>query len=110
MTAYLDLNPVRAGISNDPADYRWSSYGEAVGGGRGAAKAQSGLVHALRGHEGHVGRSRAWAQGELSKEYRKRLLTNATEQSESCSDGKKRVQRKGMFLSLRDTNLILNAL
>ncbi|MFT6182318.1 MAG: hypothetical protein ACI9NQ_001264 [Paracoccaceae bacterium] len=50
MTAYIDLNPVRAGICADPAEYRWSSYGEAVGGGRGASKAQSGFVRALRGH------------------------------------------------------------
>jgi putative transposase len=34
------LNPVRAGICEDPADYRWSSYGEAVGGGKGEAKAR----------------------------------------------------------------------
>ena len=34
MAAYIDLNPVRAGMVEDPADYRWSSYGEAVGGGR----------------------------------------------------------------------------
>ncbi len=34
MAAYIDLNPVRAGICEDPADYRWSSYGEAVAGGK----------------------------------------------------------------------------
>jgi hypothetical protein len=34
MAAYTDLNPVRAGIVKDPADYHWSSYGEAVGGGK----------------------------------------------------------------------------
>jgi len=33
MAACIDLNPVRAGMVSDPADYRWSSYGEAVGGG-----------------------------------------------------------------------------
>jgi REP element-mobilizing transposase RayT len=33
IAAYIDLNPVRAGMVSDPADYRWSSYGEAVGGG-----------------------------------------------------------------------------
>jgi putative transposase len=33
IAAYIDLNPVRAGMVKDPADYRWSSYGEAVGGG-----------------------------------------------------------------------------
>jgi hypothetical protein len=30
--AYIDLNPVRAGIVEDPKDYRWCSYGEAVAG------------------------------------------------------------------------------
>ncbi len=32
IAAYIDLNPVRAGIVKDPADYRWSGYGEACGG------------------------------------------------------------------------------
>lgn len=32
VAAYIDLNPVRAGIVNDPKDYRWSGYAEAVGG------------------------------------------------------------------------------
>ena len=30
--AYVDLNPVRAKIVEDPKEYRWSGYGEAVGG------------------------------------------------------------------------------
>ena len=30
ISAYIDLNPVRAGMVKDPADYRWSSYGEAT--------------------------------------------------------------------------------
>ncbi len=30
--AYVDLNPVRARIVGDPREYRWSGYGEAVGG------------------------------------------------------------------------------
>ena len=49
MAAYIDLNPVRAGMVEDPADYRWSSYGEAVGGGpRGnGKKAREGLVRAI---------------------------------------------------------------
>jgi len=33
MAASIDLNPVRAGICEDPVDYRWSSYAEAVAGG-----------------------------------------------------------------------------
>jgi len=34
VSAYIDLNPVRAGMVSDPKDYRWSSYSEAVAGGR----------------------------------------------------------------------------
>jgi putative transposase len=26
IAAYIDLNPARAGMMNDPADYRWSGY------------------------------------------------------------------------------------
>jgi putative transposase len=45
MAAYIDLNPVRAGMVKDPAEYRWSSYGEAVGGGAkgNGKKAREGL-------------------------------------------------------------------
>lgn len=34
MAAYIDLNPVRAGICQDPKDYRCYTYGEAIGGGK----------------------------------------------------------------------------
>lgn len=40
MAAYIDLNPVRAGLVEDPKDYRWSVYAEAVSGSR---RAQRGL-------------------------------------------------------------------
>jgi hypothetical protein len=36
MAAYIDLNPVRAGMVKDPKDYRWCGYGEAMGGGKAA--------------------------------------------------------------------------
>ena len=32
MAAYIELNPVRAGMVEDPADYRWSGYAEAMAG------------------------------------------------------------------------------
>ena len=32
--AYIDLNPVRAGMVEDPAEYGWSGYGEASGIGK----------------------------------------------------------------------------
>jgi hypothetical protein len=54
MAAYIDLNPVRAGMVEDPADYRWSSYGEAIGGGNkgNGRKAREGLVRACLSHRG----------------------------------------------------------
>ena len=41
MAAYIDLNPVRAGLVNDPKDYRFCGYAEAVAG---EGEAQSGLL------------------------------------------------------------------
>ena len=40
MAAYIDLNPVRAGLVEDPKDYRWCGYAEAVAG---AKRAQHGI-------------------------------------------------------------------
>ena len=40
MAAYIDLNPVRAGLVEDPKDYRWCGYAEAVAG---IKKSQRGL-------------------------------------------------------------------
>ncbi|TVP78982.1 MAG: transposase [Puniceicoccaceae bacterium] len=40
MAAYIDLNPVRAGLVEDPKDYRWCGYAEAVAGNQ---QAQRGL-------------------------------------------------------------------
>jgi len=47
ISAYIDLNPVRAGLASKPEDYRWSGYGEAVGGGRRAKRARDGLSRIL---------------------------------------------------------------
>jgi putative transposase len=44
MAAYIDLNPVRAGIVADPLDYEWSGYGEACAGSR---RAKRGISKAL---------------------------------------------------------------
>ena len=44
IAAYIDLNPVRAGMVSDPADYRWSGYAEAM---VGKARARRGLVRII---------------------------------------------------------------
>lgn len=43
MAAYIDLNPVRAGICDDPKDYRWCGYAEAVAGGKRGRVAREAL-------------------------------------------------------------------
>ena len=83
IAAYIDLNPVRAGMVKDPADYRWSGYGEAIGGrikdgelsqsrpmGNGK-KAREGLVRAFYCDQGvgyDVGK---W--DEVSRLYRRMM-------------------------------------
>jgi putative transposase len=44
MAAYIDLNPVRAKLVEDPKDYRWCGYAEALSGSR---RAQRGLCKAV---------------------------------------------------------------
>jgi hypothetical protein len=101
VAAYIDLNPVRAGMVKDPADYRWSSYGEAIGGGpRGnGKKARAGLVRAMRAHRGVGADAALWAE-DVSQEYRKLLMAGSVERStESVDrDGKrlKKILRKGV--------------
>jgi REP element-mobilizing transposase RayT len=51
MSAYIDLNPVRAGMVQDPKDYRWCSYAEAVAGGRKALSALYTITNEHRLHE-----------------------------------------------------------
>ena len=82
VAAYIDLNPVRAGMAEDPAGYRWSSYGEAVGGGAGGngKKARAGLVRAYHGRLDR--RDPAGWDGEVAAAYRRLLLGKAVEVTE----------------------------
>jgi putative transposase len=111
MAAYIDLNPVRAGMVKNPEEYRWSSYGEAIGGrvkgdsltrsgvfGNGKT-ARAGLVRALKAHQGFAADANLWTNG-VSREYRKLLMAGAVgKSSESVSrDGKPvtKTLRKGI--------------
>lgn len=47
MATYIDLNAVRAGLVDDPKDYRFCGYAEAVGGNQ---RAQAGLMSVTGGH------------------------------------------------------------
>jgi len=101
IAAYIDLNPVRAGIVMNPEEYRWSSYGEAIGGGAkgDGKKARAGLVRALRAHKGVVADADLW-KGEVALEYRQILLAGAgervEERVEQSGKMKRITKRKGL--------------
>jgi putative transposase len=100
MAAYIDLNPVRAGMVPDPAEYRWSSYGEAMGAtGRSGAKAKAGLVRAIMADKGWEADARHWA-GRVAREYRMLLLEEGVEKTREVIDEQgervSKVVRKGM--------------
>ncbi|MFT3992012.1 MAG: transposase [Luteolibacter sp.] len=99
MAAYIDLNPVRAGIVSDPADYRWCGYGEAMGGGKkgNGKKAREGLVRACLSDEGTGYDAEKWQ--EVSKEYRQ-LMGMALERKRGKFSSAKQGshESKGEFL------------
>ncbi|MFZ9936888.1 MAG: transposase [Luteolibacter sp.] len=85
MAAYIDLNPVRAGMVQDPADYRWSSHGEAVGGGKkgNGKKAREGLVRAYFCDHGVGFDAGKWQ--EVSRLYR-RMMGLALGKKPGCAE------------------------
>jgi REP element-mobilizing transposase RayT len=105
MAAYIDLNPVRAGMVKEPADYRWSSYGEAVGGGPkgNGRKARAGLVRAMRAHKGVGPDADLWTH-DVSREYRRILLAGAGEKVETRvgRSGQAEVKRTRKGMSAED--------
>ncbi|MCC5806178.1 MAG: transposase [Opitutales bacterium] len=62
--AYIDLNPVRAGMVADPADYRFSGYGKAMGTGKPTG-------HALLRRMVLLGRWRTVPDGDGGKKERR---------------------------------------
>src|SRR6056297_3006778 len=76
MAAYIDLNPVRAGLVDDPKDYRWCGYAEALGGSK---RARRGLCLAL-------GLRVADWQADGGAGYRRLLLGQGMEESEEAKE------------------------
>jgi putative transposase len=94
VAAYIDLNPVRAGMVKDPADYRWSSYGEAIGGGTkgNGKKAREGLVRAYFCDQGVGYESGKWL--EVSRLYR-RLMGLALGRKPGREESRQQPERRG---------------
>ena len=109
IAAYIDLNPVRAGIVTDPADYRWSSYGEAVGGGKkgNGKKAREGLVRACMSHSGKGFEAESWK--EASRIYRRAMGLALGRKSGRAESGGQRTVTKNTaeMLESEDNETVL---
>jgi len=96
VAAYIDLNPLRAGMVNDPADYRWSGYGEAVAGLRRAREGIRLLVFGYGMANGGLDASARRASGKwalVAAEYRKFLYEDGTESETDVRKGRKGIPK-----------------
>lgn len=78
VAAYIDLNAVRAGIVDDPKDYRFCGYGEALGGGDTARSGISAIMRSARANAEWV-----WA----STHYRRLLHVSGEHDDEGTRRG-----------------------
>lgn len=101
VAAYIDLNPVRAGLVQRPEDYRWSGYGEAVGGSRRAKRARQALASIQRESLENPDSPCDWR--ETLRRYRRLLYTDGVEQKTGDSPGE--VTRRG--ISAEETERVL---
>lgn len=89
MAAYIELNPVRAGLVEDPKDYRWCGYAEAVAG---RTIARSGLIRMHSRIRAWQGRGETWHH--VAPAYRMHLFGKAEQQAGNPHSNKR--SRKGI--------------
>ena len=91
VAAYIDLNPIRAGLAAAPEDYRWCGYAEALGGSRAMRR---GLCRAIGWPLGNwVKRGGRKSSG--AEAYRCLLYEDGVEQLAEAG-GKTVVRRRGL--------------
>ncbi len=84
MAAYIDLNPVRAGIVKDPKAYRYCGYGESVAGNIAARRGMKHICQIL-GHDGN------WTSN--GSVYRKCLFMHAgAHVNKGCAINREKIQ------------------
>ncbi len=96
VAAYIDLNPVRAGLVADPKDWRWSGYGEAVAG---KAVARRGLQRVLfEEAAGRMNRQRAAREvsdtKELLRRYRRILFLDGAQRGQQVDKKRATIARE----------------
>ena len=74
VAAYIELNPVRAGLCTDPKDYRYCGYAEALA--KGSSLARQGIRTVL-------GQAETASWKEVSQQYRKYLFAHGSLQTKT---------------------------
>ena len=94
MGAYIDLNPVRAGMVDSPEQYRWCGYAEAMAG---VGAARDGLARLMENYErARSGAKPTYDPAEFLQQYRMILFLDGEErQRENPATGKVEVARRG---------------
>ncbi|MCC5841025.1 MAG: hypothetical protein JJT96_12990, partial [Opitutales bacterium] len=104
VAAYIDLNPVRAGLVADAGAYGYCGFGEACGGGtaarRGIARIEGQMVWATKWHE----RYRARLCSRMGPGTRPRRASNHSPSGETGGEdrqGSAVAQRSGLLSKIR---------
>ncbi len=92
MAAYIDLNPVRAGIVSRPEDYSWSGYGAAVAGHKPAQAGLSRLLDCASQFQGDC-QPHSWIK--TRQRYRLWLYSEGKE-APTDSEEQQKTKRKGI--------------
>ena len=95
MAAYIDLNPIRAGMVKRPEDYRWCGYAEAVAGGSAACV---GVERVMATYErARAGAAATYDRSEFMAEYRMILFFDGEERErENAVTGRTEIARRGI--------------
>ncbi len=89
MAAYIDLNPVRAKICDDPKDYRWWGYAQAVAGDKEARAAVTWLT-TLNPHGGMKPDAEAVKPKEALRRWRCHLFGIPESEARQAEEAAKR--------------------
>lgn len=95
MAAYIDLNPLRAGMVSRPEHYRWCGYAETVAG---SGTARVGLERLMENYErARAGAAATYGRSEYLAEYRMILFRDGEQRErEDPVSGRTEIARRGV--------------